>query len=593
MTFRHPRAVARGNTAKTAEGIADALAPAGDGDLADFDPAEPRLADSSRASGVAAGGQSGEPIPFLPGISEPGRPASSARLAYVEVPDFPLAAILRAHPELQGRPLAIVSGSTHAVSRGPVAQRGDRAEGPAQVICASVEARAGGIVAGLGAARARQRMPEIVLQSPSPDAERSAQAAMLEVGFAFSPKVEDAGPGALYLDLGGTSGLYPSEAVVATALDTTLERLHLPCRVGVAAGKTIARLAAREVGLGVKVVPFGTERSFLASLPLALLEAPSQITERLQGWGIRTLGELSALSPGAVARRLGAEGMRLLRLAAGEDDPPFVSAFPPPLYEEAVSFDDWTVSTLEPLLVALGQVIEPLLERVRSAGLALLAVTVTLKLDPRGSDVRQLEFAAPLAQLEAIMDLARHELYLRPPPAAVASIRAVGIPAVPRAVQGHLFAPPEPTPERLAVTLARLHALVGEDRVGAPAIPADKRPAAIASLPFRPHPVSSRPAPGTGSRGGPLPGPILVARALRPPRVIGVRTTGDRLTAVLLDGQLHPARAVAGPFKLRDGWWTSEPVDREDYDVELFDGRLIRIYHDFKLATWFQDGVYG
>ncbi len=558
MTSRHPRAVARGNTARTAESIGDAPGPA-DGQF--------RM------------------------------PTSSARLAYVEVPDFPLAAVLRAYPELRGRPLAIVSGGgTQAVSQGPVAQRGDRAGGHAHVICASAEAGAGGIVAGLGAARARQRMPDLILQPPSLDAERCAQAAMLEVGFAFSPKVEDAGPGALYLDLGSTSGLYPGEAGVATALDTTLERLHLPCRVGVASGKTIARLAAREVGMGVKVVPPGSERSFLAALPLALLEPSPQMSERLQGWGIRTLGELSALSPTAVARRLGADGMRLLRLATGADDQPFVSAVPPPLYEEAVSFDDWTVSTLEPLLVALGQVAERLLERVRTAGLALLAVTVTLKLDPRGNDVRHLEFAAPLAQLKAIMDLARHELYLRPPPAAVAGIRAVGIPAVPQAVQGHLFAPPEPTPERLAVTLARLHALVGEDRVGAPAIPADKRPAAIASRPFPLPGVSSSPRmPAVAPRAfvPELSQPILVARVLRPPRVIRVRTVGDRPCALILDGQSQTVRSVAGPWRLRDGWWAPDPVDRDDYDVELADGRLIRIYFDRQLSAWFLDGIYG
>lgn len=501
--------------------------------------------------------------------------AGLARLAYVEVPDFPLAALARADRSLDGRPVVIVTGGgTHA-----------------RILCASTEARTGGITVGLGAARARQRMPELLVRPPSTEAEQAAQAALLEVAFAFSPRIEDAGPGTVYVDLGGTEALYPSESGVATAMDAALERLGLPCRVGVAGGRTVARLAARQVALGVRVVPAGYELAFLAPLPLADLEASPEALAQLRGWGIRTLGELAALSSGAVARRLGPEGVRLRDRARGRDDRPFVSAILPPLFEQVVRLDDWAIPTLEPLLAVLGQAIEELLVRLAAAGQALRAVTVTLELDPRGHDVRHIEFAAPLAQLKAIMALARHDLYRRPPPAAVTGLRVVGLPAVPQAVQGHLFAPPDPTPEFLATTLARLRALVGEESLGAPARPAAREPAALATAPFAP-PSAAVPAPWGPhlASWGPHPAP-LVARVLRPPRPIAVH--GSPPESIRLDGQILRVRAMAGPWRLRDGWWTADPVDREDYDVELADGRLARIYRDRRRDAWFLDGLYG
>lgn len=505
------------------------------------------------------------------------------RIAFLGVPDFSLIALLRAIPELEGVPVAVVIGNgSHAT-----------------VAHASAEAIAGGVVPGLGATRARQRLADLRTIAPSPEAERNAQAALLEVAYAFSPRIQEAGPGAVYLDMGDMSGLYDAEATVATAMDTAMGRVRLPCRVGFASNKTVARIAAR-VGGGVRVVPPGREALFLAPLPIEAIEPSPATAARLAGWGIHDLRGLARLSPVTITRRLGEDGDRLHRLAHGIDDLPFVTTAPTRSFEEALSFDDWTLDNLEPLMAVLGDLVDRLLERLEVVALAARAVTLTFHLDPRDNDVRHVEFAAPLRQRKAILELFRHELAARPPRAAVAGMRAVALPASPQAIQGHLFAPADPTPERLAITLARLYALVGEGRVGAPVRPARRTPGAVALAPFAQLRIRERSGP-PGGRAYPLTGapskrrgkaPIAIT-ALRPPRLITVELSGERLSAVYLEGRVCPVRVAAGPWQLRDGWWTAEPIDREEFDVELADGRLIRIYRDRRVGAWFWDGILG
>ncbi len=53
-----------------------------------------------------------------------------------------------------------------------------------------------------------------------------------------------------------------------------------------------------------------------------------------------------------------------------------------------------------------------------------------------------------------------------------------------RVLQHTLFTRPHPTPEQLSTLLARLGALMGQDRIGAPATVDSYRPGAFAMKPF-------------------------------------------------------------------------------------------------------------
>ncbi|UCE87330.1 MAG: hypothetical protein JSU66_06305, partial [Deltaproteobacteria bacterium] len=94
------------------------------------------------------------------------------RIACLLIPDLALVAELRAHPELAGQPLAIVSGP------------GPRAE----VIATSPEAVRAGVRLGSRTAQARTACAELHVRIASPAKDRSARNALLDVALSASPR---------------------------------------------------------------------------------------------------------------------------------------------------------------------------------------------------------------------------------------------------------------------------------------------------------------------------------------------------------------------------------------------------------------------
>jgi hypothetical protein len=74
---------------------------------------------------------------------------------------------------------------------------------------------------------------------------------------------------------------------------------------------------------------------------------------------------------------------------------------------------------------------------------------------------------------------------LHPPAAAIDRVAIVIDPTPGRVLQHTLFTRAHPTPEQLSTLVARLGALMGQDRFGAPAIVDSYRPGAFAMAPFR------------------------------------------------------------------------------------------------------------
>src|SRR5690606_4257091 len=102
------------------------------------------------------------------------RPAAAAavRLGCLFVPLFPLAARLRAEPELAREAAAVVEG------QGPAAR----------VVAATRAARRAGVRAGATLAQARAVLPGLVARGRDGEAERAAAEALVEVAAAFSPR---------------------------------------------------------------------------------------------------------------------------------------------------------------------------------------------------------------------------------------------------------------------------------------------------------------------------------------------------------------------------------------------------------------------
>ncbi|HZP41894.1 MAG TPA: hypothetical protein VFD84_10345 [Candidatus Binatia bacterium] len=492
------------------------------------------------------------------------------RIACLFVPDLPVAAACRADPGLAGLPLVLT----------------ERDGAHAPVVAASPAARARGIRPGRHTvAQARAAEAALVVRLRDAAAERSAAGALAEVAASLASRVEPMPDGTVFLDASGAVHLVGSEAGLAAALVARAARVGLAARVGVGASMTVARLAAVH-GDGAEVVPAGTERGFLAALPLACLDAPPDVAATLARWGIHRLGDLARLPEAEVGTRLGAAGAALVRAARGEDARPLAPRALEAAVEEACALE-YALDTLEPLLFVLRGLVERALARLGLAGVGGARLGVGLGLDDGSRDAREVVLAAPTRDAKTILTCLRSALEARPPRAAVERVALTVVPDRVRAMQLGLFTPPGPAPERLATTLAQLAALCGPERVGAPVVVDTHRPGAAAVAPFAvPPPAPPAPPPA----GAVCP---LVIRALRPPRPVEV--FADRDVPAFVRGPGFAGRVVhaAGPWRVVGEWWSDAPLARDYWDLELSDGGIYRCYRELGGAgRWLADGVY-
>ncbi len=512
------------------------------------------------------------------------------RLACLYVPDFPVAALLRAEPELRGQPAVVSSGA------------GARA----LVRSVSPEATRLGIAAGLTVTQARAVDADLVVRAQSEARERAAQAALGDVADSFSPRVENAGDGVVYLDADGLSALFSSENALVNAMAQRAVSLGLEAHVGLASSKVAAYLAARDGG-GARVIPPGEEWRFLGPMSVSLLQPSPELTATLRRWGILTVGALAALPASAVATRLGPEGLALVRRARGDDEYPLMPRPAPLRFEETAELD-YGIETLEPFAFIARGLLERLTARIALRGFVCGDLHLSLGLAGRGHDERTVPVAAASNDVKSLLALLRLHLETYPPAAAVESIRLSAVSERLRPSQLNLFRSAGPAPEQLAVTLARLTAICGADRVGRPVVPDSHRIDAYSIAPFaREDEVLGVEVLGVGERQGPLTAntstpntsssppntlSFLAVRAIRPPRPLIVFRDRGRLDFVRGEGLCGRVVSAAGPWRVQSDWWNEQASARDYYDVQLSDGAVYRLYCEPQTQTWFADGIY-
>ena len=214
-------------------------------------------------------------------------------------------------PELRGKPV-VVGGSPE--SRGVVA-------------AASYEARAFGIRSAMPMHTAMQRCPQAVRVSPRFDRYHEVSSQVMEIFRDITDLIEPLSLDEAFLDV--SARVAPDtmpESIAAEIRRRVAEEIGLTISVGVAASKSIAKIASdMDKPDGLTVVPPGTERDFLAPLPVRKLWGIGpKASERLNTEGIENIGDLARKSEDWFASWFGKNGPIMRALALGRDDRPVV-----------------------------------------------------------------------------------------------------------------------------------------------------------------------------------------------------------------------------------------------------------------------------
>lgn len=508
------------------------------------------------------------------------------RIGCLYVPDLALVALLRAEPLLAGVPLAIAEPGPSGVLAG-------------NLRLVSCTEEAAGVEAGMTIATAQSICPTLIVRAPSAERTRAAAQAALEAAGALSPRVEEAEAGLVFLDLEGLSTLFPEgERSIAQSLAAAAEHVGLRATVGIAEGKTAARLLAKaaardlhgEARTAFCVLEPETQRAFLADLPFAAVDLSSDLLHTLHRFGLSTLGDLQRLPRGPLAARLGVEGAQLLRVARCEDEGHLVARPLPERFEEGEELE-WDALSIEPLLFVWKGLLDRLTQRLSLRGLAASDLTITLRLGSGARDERSIALAAPTREVGPLLQLLRLEVEARPPGEPVRAVRLCARAARARHDQLALFGPRTASPGQLDAAVARLSALLGAGRVGRPVAPDTHRPFAATVARFEPPPPPLlAPAPDAGN-GDELP---LSARALRPPRAAEVRCDAQGRPQVISDGAHLGGRVLscAGPFRTVAEWWTPQPLALDTFDLEVSSGLLLRASKELHSGAWWIEAVY-
>ena len=420
------------------------------------------------------------------------------------------------------------------------------------------------------------------LHAPRPLPEPGA---LLAIARSFTPRVEARSPTPVLLDLSGLGRLWPTPHELGRALVAAAAAKAIEAQAALAFSRGAALVVARGCP-GLTVVPAGGEAKALAPLPLALLELPEEQQLLLVRWGLRTIGDLARLPPAALAARLGPAGPRLVELARGEDAGVFQRAALPERFETTLELD-WPVDGLEPLAFLLQRALEPLAEALAVRGAKAKGLAFELGLADGSVHARTLRPASPTGDARTWRTLVLLDLEAHPPRDAIARLTLRAEPTPARASQFSLLDPAQPAPEKLAETLARLHAWTEQGRSGSPRLVDTHRPGAFAVSTFAPGPLPR------GRRPSAPCGPRVALRAYRPPRLAHVLTKAGVPSFVAAPGLRGAVTAAAGPWRVSGDWW-DESFSREEWDIALATptgaAAAFRLFRDRLRGEWFVEG---
>jgi nucleotidyltransferase/DNA polymerase involved in DNA repair len=293
--------------------------------------------------------------------------AGARAILHLDMDAFYAAVEQRDRPELRGKPVIVGADP-----------RGGRGRGV--VSTCSYEARRFGVSSAMPISQAYRLCPQ-GLYVPVDMAKyigvsKQVMAVLRDVTDLVEPlSIDEA-----FLDVTGRRrALGDGEAIARLLKQRIRESTRLTASVGVATCKLVAKIASdlRKPD-GLVVVPPGHEAAFLAPLPVRKLWGVGpKMEEQLVKAGLHTIGDLAALDPARLTRRLGTHGLDLQRLARGEDDRP-VAAEP----HEAKSIGqehtyEKDTADRARLRATLLELADGVARRLRQAGLR--ARTVTLK----------------------------------------------------------------------------------------------------------------------------------------------------------------------------------------------------------------------
>jgi DNA polymerase-4 len=335
--------------------------------------------------------------------------STEATVLHADVDSFYASVEQRDDPRLRGRPLIVGAGV---------------------VLAASYEAKAYGVRTAMGGAMARRLCPAAVVVSPRMSAYVEASKAIYRVFEDTTPLVEGLSIDEAFLDVRGMRRLRGSPAEIAARLRRDVrERVGLPITVGVARTRFLAKVASGVAKPnGLLVVQPDRELAFLHPLPVERLWGVGAVSaRRLHQVGIRTVGDVAALTEGTLVSLLGQASGRHIHALALDRDPRRVQ---PRRRRRSIGAQralGRSRKSADEIDAALLGLVDRVTRRMRAAGRVGRTVVLRLRFDDFSRATRSGTLQRATAETQTILDMSRGLLSTAMPMIERRGITLIGI----------------------------------------------------------------------------------------------------------------------------------------------------------------------
>lgn len=351
----------------------------------------------------------------------------------------------------------------------------------------------------------------------------------------------------------------------------------------------VAAVAARQCALSSSWtrIARGTEREYLAPLPLGVFGEASAVHRLLRDIGITRCGALAPLSRAAVEVRFGREGVALWRLARADDPRPIFTARPRELPTASLDWSESSTSDVEQLVFVLHSLLKTVCDQLAAGGIGARTLEITLTLDDHRTITQHVTAARSTSQRTTWLRLVRRALEKLTLPDRVTGIAAQVEAAGPPTVrQGDCF--DAGFASREAAERAVGHILdLQSDAVVVPRVTAHSLPEQRVIWEAHPDGMPER-VPDANSAGA-----TLHPQLLPVPREITVLTRvrrGFPVPAHYTDnGVRHALTECLGPHCISGMAW-QEAVAREYHQGVRADGVVVLLHHDVRRDQWYLSG---
>ncbi|MBT2660908.1 DNA polymerase IV [Bacillus sp. ISL-45] len=322
-------------------------------------------------------------------------PKKGKVILHVDMNSFYASVEMAYDPELKGRALAIAGN--------PEERRGI-------IVTCSYEARKFGVKTTMPLWEAKKLCPDLIIRKPNFDRYRTASAAMFDILRQYTEVVEPVSIDEGYMDITDCSDLGAPLEIAESIQKRIFEQLDLPCSIGVAPNKFLAKTASdMKKPMGITVLRKRDIPRVLWPLEVGEMHGVGTKTaDKLKSIGINTIGELAAANEIQLKGLLGINGLRLKERANGLDnrqvDPDSVYDFKSIGNSTTLPRD---ISNQNELLKVLDRLSEQVAARMKRKEAVATSISVMIRFKDRKTITRSQKLQNPVSKQNEIAAAAK------------------------------------------------------------------------------------------------------------------------------------------------------------------------------------------